>query len=232
MQQIPCKEPETVRRALQEVIDQRQFAHLNPRESGSDSMEKIYGYIKSLFEAPWLKKTLVFLERLFSPLLGLLKKCIASFLSSDAIWQVLLLVCVLLVIAMIIMILRTLKKNIVAHASGAERMVPAESGEDSETREEKASISEGNRDYLDAVKNLYQALLLFLDEKKLVTFELSSTNGEILMELRRKCSDEAQNLFWRCAQHFERILYAEEPLTDNDLKVFKENYYEFKRVVL
>jgi hypothetical protein len=227
----PVSNPQEVRKALQEILDQRQFTHLSPNEGSSDSMERLFSYAKSLFDTPCIKKMLLLMERLTAPILDFLKKNIGHIFSSNASWHILLALSVILMIGMIILILRTLRRNIVHHAETNKDDESPVPGDDLETSEEKAAINERNGDYVGALRNLYHALLLFLDEKKIARFDESSTNGEIETELRQKCSNEAMELFRHCTLQFERILYADASASESQLKRFRENYDSFKRMV-
>jgi len=87
---------------------------------------------------------------------------------------------------------------------------------------ERAAVLAENGEFRDAVRYLYLSLLLFLDNRQLISFRLSKTNREYLSELRKSSRDMER--FAGLVQIFERKWYGMEDCTESDYLEFRATY--------
>ena len=87
---------------------------------------------------------------------------------------------------------------------------------------ERAAVLAENGEFRDAVRYLYLSLLLFLDNRQLISFRLSKTNREYLSELRKSSRDMER--FAGLVQLFERKWYGMEDCTESDYLEFRATY--------
>lgn len=89
---------------------------------------------------------------------------------------------------------------------------------------EEAQQQENNKNYTNAIRHLFLALLLFLNEEKLIQVRMWKTNGEYFNELK-KISKETADEFYQLALQFDEAFYGEQPLN-------KEEYDQYRNKVL
>lgn len=80
--------------------------------------------------------------------------------------------------------------------------------QDAEFHKKSAGILAGRGDHAGAIRQLYLAMLCYLDEKKLVPFEDARTNLEYLDELETYSTAELTRLFSEISLLFESIRYG------------------------
>ncbi len=80
-------------------------------------------------------------------------------------------------------------------------------------------------DYREAVRELYLATLLLLEERGLLRYDRTLTNREYLAELERKAHDRPTVLsaFAGNMQTLERVWYGDHPATSDTVKGFESN---------
>ncbi len=86
-------------------------------------------------------------------------------------------------------------------------------------------------DFLGAMHYLYGAMLVLIDEKQLVSLNLSRTNGEIEEMVRQKGREEVQESFHQCNVMFEDVFYRKNEADPADFEDFRTRYYELKKVL-
>jgi len=78
-------------------------------------------------------------------------------------------------------------------------------------------------DYRQAIRYLYLALLLYLDKADLLTYDMSKTDAEYIIEARRSMGNEAEQ-FGALTLFFERKWYGMEESSPGDFRQCEETF--------
>lgn len=222
------QDPKVIEASLKEILSERQFSHLNPRETGGDFPQTIMKFIQKIFDLPWMKSIRNFIEKLLEPLLDYLNRFTKN-IWGEHMFYISIGLCTLLMLILILQIYRILKKNVVTEIS---KQVPEKSSGgrlNISSAEEQATKCADNLDYLGAIQNLYRAMLILIDEKRLIRFNPALTNIEIEAILKDNSRDAVLELFHKCNMQFEDKFYARKTATSQDFEQFKENYLFLKK---
>lgn len=84
--------------------------------------------------------------------------------------------------------------------------------------------------YDTAVRQLYFALLCLLDEKALVRFEATRTNGEYVRNLSGKASEEMGEGFMRLARRFEAAYYGRQHVSADQFAQCEQSYRQIEKL--
>jgi hypothetical protein len=128
-------------------------------------------------------------------------------------------------------IIFSIKKRINLSLSRDAGMELAAESMDPLARERQADAMAKNGDFVDALRHLYAALLLSLDQKGVLEYSRSRTNREAERILREILSQAFREDFSQLNSLFEEKVYALQPCSPEDYSTYRNLYEDCKKWV-
>jgi hypothetical protein len=229
MAAIVENQPELVKKTVGEILQERQFSRVPVELNPASSPDPLSHLLREIAHLPLVRQVGACVEKLLKPLQGVLDFIMAKLNEGDLYWYALLIFCTMLLLLLVLQIYGIIKKNIVVQVE-KEKIRHKKTGIIKIDRlEDKAAASIMTLDFMRAIKTLYLAMLLTVNERSPLNFLLSSTNREIEHQLETLTGGEALGAFHRCTAIFDDAVYAGKTLNHTLFLEFNTYYEIFKR---
>jgi len=220
---------EQVERTLNEILRDRQFAHL--REGEATTASEI-GPLDNFFSAPAVKDAIAFLDRALRPASDFLEMLNSHLEKGELIWYVFTALVLVLCVTIICFLFTALKKNMTGNVT-SRRYIPLSSPKSDEPDFEKqAGEMEGLHQYQEAMRMLMRALLRALERRGISGDLEHSTLREVEAMIESRSLTGLAEPFRSCYELFESRYYAVRPVTLDDYSQFKMEYSQCREMLM
>ena len=226
---------EDLKKQINKVLEQREFAWRLPSEKDENKNNFISNFLKNIIKTAdeWINAIYDVFYKIFPPdndKNGNFLRTVFSFLNN----LLIVIAAVLIVTTVLLYVLKYSKRKNGELLENIEIKKSEPDLSEEDISAEQFSLSEWlsiaykmikNKNYPYAVRAFYLATLSSLAEEHLITLSSDKTNHEYLNELHRRChyNPHRIKIFSENLNIFEKVWYGSHSLSDDDFATFREN---------
>lgn len=233
LQKLSNDDGQIIRSALDDILKQRQFAHLSLKNDDETLSQMFLQFVKTITENSYIKKFIAFSEKLLSLFLKYLYKLLPGVKNNDIYYEILIICSIILITVFFFHMTKALKNNLIFEDKKRSDAIEHSSLPDIIEFEKKAASLALQQNFATAISYLYNALLLDFQNRKFISDLRLLTNGEIIMILsdQNHLKEDLIELFRKICISFDEKFYAEKTATKADYLEFREDYVRLRKKI-